>query len=182
MKQRKKRSIIWTMPKEQFTALVADANSIADVLRSLGMATTGKAHRSIKERIEKESIKPKFIPTSGYRNAGTRRPRLGFPIEDVAKENSSFDRKGLKKKILKLGLIDYSCSVCHNNGLWENKPLVLVLDHVNGIRNDNRLSNLRFLCPNCNSQQSTFSGRNRPIRQPAKSPDSQSGVEGAAPS
>jgi 5-methylcytosine-specific restriction endonuclease McrA len=36
----------------------------------------------------------------------------------------------------------------------------MVLDHINGIPNDNRIENLRFLCPNCNSQTDTFAGRN----------------------
>lgn len=41
------------------------------------------------------------------------------------------------------------------------KELILELDHINGIRNDNRLENLRFLCPNCHSQTPTFKGRNK---------------------
>ncbi len=44
---------------------------------------------------------------------------------------------------------------------WCGQPLNLVLDHINGVNSDNRVENLRFLCPNCNSQQSTFAGRNK---------------------
>jgi 5-methylcytosine-specific restriction endonuclease McrA len=45
--------------------------------------------------------------------------------------------------------------------MWNGIPLVLVLDHINGKNNDNRQNNLRLLCPNCNSQQSTFAGKNK---------------------
>lgn len=48
---------------------------------------------------------------------------------------------------------------------WQGKELVLVLDHINGIHSDNRLNNLRLLCPNCNSQTSTFAGRNTIYRK-----------------
>lgn len=41
-----------------------------------------------------------------------------------------------------------------------NKKITLQLDHINGINNDNRVENLRFLCPNCHSQTSTYTGKN----------------------
>lgn len=56
---------------------------------------------------------------------------------------------------------DYKCEICGMDGIWNGKPLVLVLDHINGNPNDNRYENLRFVCPNCNSQLPTFTGRNK---------------------
>lgn len=52
------------------------------------------------------------------------------------------------------------CSECGIED-WFGKPLVLELDHINGINTDNRLENLRLLCPNCHSQTHTFRGRNK---------------------
>jgi hypothetical protein len=49
--------------------------------------------------------------------------------------------------------------------MWQSKTLTLVLDHINGVNNDNRLKNLRFLCPNCNSQTKTFSLGHRRMKQ-----------------
>ena len=46
------------------------------------------------------------------------------------------------------------------NGKWMNQQLTLQLDHINGISDDNRKENLRFLCPNCHSQTKTFGGNN----------------------
>jgi hypothetical protein len=45
--------------------------------------------------------------------------------------------------------------------VWNNKKLVLHIEHINGISNDNRIENLCFLCPNCHSQTDTYGGRNK---------------------
>jgi Zn finger protein HypA/HybF involved in hydrogenase expression len=69
-------------------------------------------------------------------------------------------RGAIKRRLLEMGVMEARCSRC---GLydWRGKPLIIHLDHVNGIRDDWRLENLRMLCPNCHSQTPTFSGRNR---------------------
>ncbi len=67
-------------------------------------------------------------------------------------------RSQVKKTILKHGLLPYKCS-CGNTGEWNGKPLTLQLDHINGDRYDHRLENLRFLCPNCHTQEPTSSKR-----------------------
>ena len=63
--------------------------------------------------------------------------------------------------LIKQNLIPYLCQKCGNSGEWNGKILKLQIDHINGIYNDNRLVNLRFLCPNCHSQTETFSGKHR---------------------
>lgn len=73
---------------------------------------------------------------------------------------SKTNRATLKKIILKEGLLPNRCAICEMEPKWNNSDLVFVLDHINGVNNDNRLENLRLLCPNCNSQTETFSGRN----------------------
>lgn len=84
-----------------------------------------------------------------------------FPYEDVLVENSSYKRTNLKKRLLKDGILKNECVICGLQELWQDKHLNMILDHINGVYNDNRLENLRLLCPNCNSQTDTFSGRNK---------------------
>ncbi len=81
-------------------------------------------------------------------------------------ENSDYDRAPLKHRLIKLKIIPCdNCAICGLKREWMGRPLVLVLDHINGVNNDHRKDNLRFICPNCNSQTDTFSGRNtRAIR------------------
>lgn len=83
-----------------------------------------------------------------------------FPNELVFVENSTYARHNLKRRIIDEKLIEYKCACCGNIGEHNNKPLVLQLDHINGVNNDHRLSNLRFLCPNCHTQQDTYAAKN----------------------
>ena len=81
--------------------------------------------------------------------------------EEVFVENSSYPRHRLKERILKQNLIEYKCACCLIGPDWNGKPMPLILDHKNGINNDNRLQNLRFVCSNCDSQLPTYKSRNK---------------------
>ena len=65
------------------------------------------------------------------------------------------------RRLVEDNLLEYKCSSCGITDMWNNKKLSLQLDHINGINNDNRLNNLRFLCPNCHSQTETYCGKHR---------------------
>jgi len=84
-----------------------------------------------------------------------------FPDKDVFVENSTYPRHRLKERILKQSLIEYKCAVCSLGPEWQGKPMPLILDHVNGKNNDNRIENLRFVCSNCDTQLPTYKSKNR---------------------
>jgi 5-methylcytosine-specific restriction endonuclease McrA len=75
--------------------------------------------------------------------------------------NSAYNHSTIKRNIIKYNLIPYECSTCKNQGKHNGLDLTLQLDHINGIKVDQTLSNLRFLCPNCHSQTQTYAGGNR---------------------
>lgn len=91
-------------------------------------------------------------------NKGQVRPRV--PDDEAFVENSSVARHVIKKRIIRDTLLQYNCSSCGLDPLWNGKMLSLQLDHINGINNDHRLENLRFLCPNCHTQQDTYAAKN----------------------
>lgn len=84
-----------------------------------------------------------------------------YPNDSIFIENSSFARHSLKKRIIQEELIRYECHVCGLGPIWQNKPMPLILDHINGINNDNRLKNLRFVCSNCDCQLPTYKSKNK---------------------
>jgi hypothetical protein len=86
---------------------------------------------------------------------------IKFPNEKLFVENSLTARGVIKKRIINQKLIDYKCSICNIDPVWNGKPMPLILDHINGINNDNRLENLRFVCSNCDTQLDTYKSRNR---------------------
>ncbi|MEA2388845.1 MAG: hypothetical protein QOG41_1618, partial [Thermoleophilaceae bacterium] len=78
------------------------------------------------------------------------------------------NRSHIKLRLLGAGLKDGSCEDCGITQ-WRGRPLSMALHHVNGDGRDNRLENLRLLCPNCHSQTENFAGRGvvRPIKPAA---------------
>lgn len=73
-----------------------------------------------------------------------------FILSDRIKKNQSDEL--ITTYIIENNLIEYKCKKCNQNSIWNEKPLQLVLDRINNILTDNKLENLRFLCPNCFSQ------------------------------
>ena len=163
MKKRSRISKIWTIKKRYLQKLLDESGSIVEVLEKLGYDGYNGNHRTINIRIKEDKLDlEKFNINKKALNK--KRKRNKIPDSEVFKENSTYSsNKGLKRKLLEDQGFAYECSECDNKGEHNGKPLSLQLDHINGISNDNRLENLRFLCPNCHSQTKTFSGKKTKI-------------------
>ena len=68
------------------------------------------------------------------------------------RKNKNISDLSLSAYIIENKLMNYECKKCKQGNLWNNKPLNLILDRINNKATDNRINNLRFLCPNCYSQ------------------------------
>lgn len=84
-------------------------------------------------------------------------------VEGSLVEHGTSSRKSIRNLVLGCKLIPYVCAICNMLPSWQGADLVLRLDHINGKNRDHRLENLRFVCPNCDSQLPTYCGRNRKI-------------------
>jgi hypothetical protein len=93
-------------------------------------------------------------------NAPRRRARPpGIALEHVLVVGSSYARGHLKRRLYKAGLKERRCELCGQGEEWCGRTMSLILDHINGVFDDNRLENLRIVCPNCNATLDTHCGR-----------------------
>jgi len=164
-KKRKKRSIVWSIPSEEFQDLVKNSSTIGQILKYFGLTNKGGNSDTVKRRIKYENIDMSHITLGKGSNKG-KRFNYKKSYDEFFCENSTTQRNHIKKRIIRNNLIKHECSECGLVDTWNNKKIILQLEHKNGINNDNRLENLTFLCPNCHSQTDTFSGRkkNKPVK------------------
>jgi hypothetical protein len=102
------------------------------------------------------------IPTDHFDPYATfQGPRARRPLEEILVEGSSYSRNHLKERLYKEGLKRPICELCGQGELWRERRMGLILDHINGVSDDNRLTNLRIVCPNCAATLDTHCGRSR---------------------
>jgi hypothetical protein len=101
------------------------------------------------------------IPTDhfGPQVRKTGPPRSAIALELVLVEHSTYSRQTLKRRLFKEGLKLRRCEMCGQGEVWNGQLMALILDHVNGVADDNRLENLRIVCPNCAATLDTHCGR-----------------------
>lgn len=153
--------------REEFLKAVQASSSIADVLEYFGLRKAGGNYKQARHWAETHQIP---LPKYNY----SEHPWAKAPIDDskVFVECSTYNnRYYIKKRLLKLGWT-YKCSIaaCPITDSWLGKPVSLHLDHINGVHNDNRLENLRFLCPACHTQTETYAGKNNKGAAKIKTP------------
>ena len=101
-----------------------------------------------------------YNPNQGLRGGNKNVPSKIQLIEILNGAHPHFQTYKLKNRLLKEGLLVNTCSVCGLN-TWNNKPINLELDHIDGNRLNHTLLNLRILCPNCHSQTDTYRSKKR---------------------
>lgn len=153
---------IYKLSDEQFVELLKKSSTISEVLFKLGYTVKGNSwgYSQVKRRMDDLNLDYSIFKG---KSAVVKTGRLNnVRKEDILKENCKHQRTVLRRYVIKNNLIPYKCAICGCTE-WQGKTLSLELDHINGINNDNRLENLRFLCPNCHSQTSTYGSRNQQL-------------------
>ena len=140
----------WT--EEDMIDAIKNSETYADALRKVDLSVRPGNYDTIKRFIQEKNIDISHMTGIACSKGGGRKKSL----EEVMVKKSSYSRQHLKRRLIKNNIIKYKCAECGLKDNWQGKPITLVLDHINGVNDDHRLENLRFLCPNCNSQQKTF--------------------------
>ena len=143
--------------KEELEKIINESKTLAEVMYKLGYSgNRGNSIKGLKNYLDELNI-----DYSKYTNNFYAYSHPQNELKDILVENSSYSNMTrLKKRIINAGLLKNECHICGINE-WQNKPLVLQLDHINGNNRDNRIENLRLLCPNCHSQTDTWCGKNK---------------------
>lgn len=141
----------WT--DEQLAGAVKSSSTMMDVMRKLGLKPYAGNNKQLKQRCALLNIDLSHFTGMGH---GRTVPRTKRATEHILIENSPATQRSVKLRVLRERLLPYKCAICSAEPMWMGASLTLVLDHISGDNSDCRLQNLRFLCPNCNSQQPTF--------------------------
>lgn len=146
---------------EKIEAIVAESYSIAAVLKKLEMDVSGANYKGFKSACKKLNISTEHFTGQGHLKNKTHKWAKTKTFEEILVKNSDYlNTSNLKQRLFKANLLHKKCYICNLTD-WQNKPLSLQIDHINGDNTDNRLENLRILCPNCHSQTDTYSGKNK---------------------
>jgi hypothetical protein len=152
------RGIIAAHSNEAILDAVKSSRSFAQVLNKLGMRP-GRAQATLKRRVQMLGIDISHFSGMAWRK-GSRVPVTpALPLERILVIGRLTPTSKLKQRLIEAGLKESKCEICSRDN-WNGRPIPLELDHINGRRDDNRLSNLRLLCPNCHAQTPTYRGRN----------------------
>ena len=151
---------------EELKEAVKSSGSIRQTLIKLGVAPYGGNYDVFRKAVKHYGISTEHFHgqlwhpsdnTGIMRKSGEKRRRK---LKDILTEDSHYQSSKLRQRLIEEGLKERKCESC---GLteWMGQEISLELDHINGTRTDNRIENLRILCPNCHSQTPTYRGRNK---------------------
>lgn len=146
-------SPIWKLDRNKLIQIIQSSTSTKDILQYFGLSNAGGNYKTLQQRCVEENLGQ--LP----KGCITPKTKIAVSLASILIENSTYNRGHLKDRLIKAGLLENKCAKCGQLPEWNGERLVLILDHINGVRDDHRLFNLRLLCPNCNSQTPTFAGR-----------------------
>ena len=151
-------AIIDKFTKEELEEIVQNCCSYRELAKQLGYVSIGNNGDTIKSRLIKYNISTEHF---------TGKPK-GFvkrTEENVFCLDSTASQAVLRNWYSKGEYTEYKCAICGQPPFWNGKELSLTLDHINGNNKDNRLENLRWICPNCDRQLPTFAGKNQSAKE-----------------
>lgn len=147
--------------KENLEVIVRESINLTDALRKMGLRAAGGNFKVLNKYIKLYNIDTSHHDENRRAQYNDLHNKKLLPLNTLLVENCNYNRVNLKRRLYQSGLKERVCELCGQNELWNGNKLSLILDHINGVHNDNRIENLRIVCPNCNATLDTHCGKNR---------------------
>lgn len=144
--------------KEYLSKIIAESETVIEVIRKMGSTAGAGNYKTFYKYCKKFEINTSHFDKFSHLKHGKPFINLDDIFSNKVKFNNS---SNLKEKLYKVGLKERKCEECGQDENWRGKKMSLILDHINGNNKDNRLENLRILCPYCDAISDTFKGKNR---------------------
>lgn len=146
--------------EQEIAQYISQSENFADVLSKMGQSTNSGSNRLLISHY----IKEHNLDINHFQGSS----KLRTP-KDIFIENSTATQATLRRHYKKGNYSEYKCAICGLEPFWNGKELTMTLDHINGVNNDHRLENLRWICPNCDRQLPTFGTRRKKMHFYCKS-------------
>jgi hypothetical protein len=159
--ERPGRSTRWT--ESELRAAVASSWSYADAIRKLGLIPAGGNYDHVRQRIRQLGLDTSHFRGRAWNIEGKYIKPTPTPLGQMLVANRPTASANLKQRLFAAGLKTPACERCGWAERASDGRVPVELDHINGDKNDNRLENLRILCPNCHSLQPTHRGLNQRV-------------------
>jgi hypothetical protein len=146
---------------KQLINAVHTSTSYRQVIQKLGLVPAGGNYVHIVRVTKQLGLSTKHFTGKGWNIGLVFKPKHPAKLEDILQANVAVQSYKLKQRLFTEGIKQKQCEICGWSEQAADGRIPVELDHINGDRMDNRLKNLRILCPNCHSLQSTHRGLNK---------------------
>ena len=149
----------WT--DEQLISAVQESLSTREVIGRVGLIPAGGNYVQISARINELNLDTTHFTGSRWNKGKTYHTKTRPKLETMLISGSQVQSFKLKRRLFEEGIKEPKCELCGWEEVSSDGRIPVELDHINGDHSDNRLVNLRILCPNCHSLQPTHRGKNK---------------------